>query len=158
MASSPTTIVLVLAGVGVNLLALGAVVMGVSSRVRARHLQPVLEAKELSGEWCRRSSLLHPWHEVGVGLCITLAIPLFTHFCLAGSASRAVAVLTGYVSAALCALGCFSRQRHDWEELGASGACPALLPCLGFFAAGLALFLWGVFTLALGGCLLFLPR
>lgn len=157
MAAFPP-ILLLLAGVGVNLLALGIVILGLAGRSYLRRLDGLTQNKELPEEWRRRTSLFHPWREVVVGLCISLSIPFFVHFCLAGSASRGVAILAGYVSALLCALGSFSRLRHDWEELGApAGEAPSLLVPLGCFSAGLALLLWGVLSLALTVAILVIP-
>ncbi len=152
-----TPMVLLLAGVGANLLILGAVALGLSARCYLLRLQRLLQTKEVPEEWRKRASLLHPWREVVLGLCISLSIPFFVHFCLAGAASRPVAILAGYVSALLCALGCFSRLRHEWEELGGGGDGSSLLRPLGFFSAGLALLLWGALTLALTALLPFLP-
>ncbi|MGN0867441.1 MAG: hypothetical protein ACI4SG_07205 [Oligosphaeraceae bacterium] len=152
-----TPIVILLVGAGVNLLVLGAVALALAARVYLRRLRVVLQTKELPEEWRRRASLLHPWREVALGLCISLSIPFFVHFCLAGTASRNAAVLAGYVSALLCALGCFSRLRHEWEELGGAGDGSSLLLPLGFFSAGLVLLLWGALSLALAVATLVLP-
>ncbi len=145
-----TTLSIILLAAGACLLAAGLLVLALANRRRTTQLKRLMKGRECPEEWGKHASLLRPWHEVATGLCITLAIPVFTHFCLGDVATNLVITLVGYVAGVLCALGAFSRQRQDWMELGGSALEAAtLLRCLASFALGLLFLLWGAFSIAL---------
>ncbi|GEM_PF-3754326 len=139
--------IIMIAVVGATLAALGIVGMLVANRFKERRLECFLQSKELSAEWLAAASLTHSLRELALGLLITLVVPIFTHFCLIGSASTTVSIIVGYLAAVLCSLGCFSRQRHDMESLGIGNEANTLKRILAFFAVSLALFLWGMLSL-----------
>lgn len=151
-----TTLSILLLVAGACLLAAGMLVLALANRRRKTQLERLLKGRECPEEWGKHASLLRPWHEVVTGLCITLAIPVFTHFCLGDVATALVIALVGYAAGALCALGAFSRQRQDWMELGGNALEAAtLLRCLASFALGLLFLLWGAFSIALALFLVF---
>ncbi len=151
-----TTLSIILLATGACLLAVGTLVLALANRRRKTQLDRLMKGRECPEEWSKHASLLRPWQEVVTGLCITLAIPIFTHFCLGAVATDLVITLVGYVAGALCALGAFSRQRQDWMELGGNALEAAtLLRCLASFALGLLLLFWGAFSVALALFLVF---
>ncbi len=148
-------IIYILFPVGLLLLAIGLTGMILSDRVRKRRLERFLDNAELTVEWREHVSLMRPWREFLMGALITLSVPIFVHFCLVGKASQSVAVLVGYLSAALCAMGCFSRQQKDLDELGAPMEARAVRNALISFSSFLGICLWGILTLAIAAVCLF---
>ncbi|MCQ2403837.1 MAG: hypothetical protein MJ202_08955 [Lentisphaeria bacterium] len=148
-------IVFILVSAGLFLLVVGMAGMVLSDRIRKRRLERFLDNAELTVEWREHVSLMRPWREFLTGAMISLSVPVFVHFCLVGQASQTVAVLVGYLSAALCAMGCFSRQQKDLDELGAPMEARAVRNALISFSAFLGICLWGILTLAIAAVCLF---
>lgn len=132
---------------GIVLLAVGGVAMFLLVKHIKRLLARTLGGREVPEEWSKHSPLMVPSREILFGALIVFAVPIFTKFCLAGSASEMVSAVVGYLAAGLCALGCFSRQKRDLDELGLANDSGVIVKFLGGFAASLALFLWGLLTL-----------
>ena len=137
----------IIAAIGLNVVVLGVVGMLLSNAFKKRRLENVLKNDELSEEWRKNSPLVHSLREVWLGLIVTIAVPIFTHYCLVGSASTVVSVIVGYLSCMLCGMGCFSRQRRDMNTLGAVTEAQVLKRCLACFSVSLVIFLMGVQTL-----------
>lgn len=134
---------------GALLLALGVAATAWAEVLRLTRTARHLPGKTLPPEWLAHASLMKPWREQLLGIAVTLSVPIFTRFCLAGNASIPVAITVGYVAAGLCALGCLSRQRHDLHEIGNPELSKELAKPLVIFACGLALALWGLLSIAL---------
>ncbi|MCQ2396582.1 MAG: hypothetical protein MJ106_02660 [Lentisphaeria bacterium] len=132
---------------GIALLAVGGVAMFLLGKHLKRLLSRELGERELPAEWVKQSPLMTPVREVLFGSLIVFAVPIFTKFCLGGTASEMVSAVVGYITAGLCALGCFSRQRRDMDELGMANESGTVVKTLGGFAGSLAVFLWGQLTL-----------
>ena len=137
------------------LLIIGVTGMILADRVRKRRLQHFQDDAELATEWKEHVSLMRPWREALTGALVTLSVPIFAHFCLVGKASHPIAVAVGYLSAVLYAMGCFSRQQKELDELGAPREALAVRRALICFACFLGICLWGILTLAVAAVCLF---
>lgn len=143
------TITFVILPLGVFLLAIGGAGLLLLAKALKRRLKLALGDRELPPEWSKHSSLIVPWREVLLGVLIVFAVPIFTKFCLTGNASDAVSAIVGYISAGLCALGCFTRQKRDLDEIGLANDLSGFIKILIAFACSLVLFLCGQMTMLL---------